>query len=157
SPALLHEMLVERARSFEKSLALRMIFYPLAGNGLFTSEGDLWKRQRKLMAPIFHPAAVRGYAHLMNGTISRYLDGWRDGDVIDAGREMTRVTMAVAGKVLLDADTFDEADELGAAIQVMMRYIGDQAGSPVLIARATLGAKLLDLGPLSARNEARRT
>src|ERR1700683_3731392 len=50
SPALLHEVLVERAKSFEKTMALRMAFYPLAGRGLFTSEGDLWRRQRKLMS-----------------------------------------------------------------------------------------------------------
>jgi cytochrome P450 len=181
SPVLLHEMLVERARSFEKSLGLRMVFYALAGKGLFTSEGELWKRQRKLMAPLFQPAAVRGYADLMNGVIARYLDGWRDGEVIDAGREMTRLTMAVAGKVLLDADmftvrgasppdtprqkdsgslrspqSFDEADTIGAAIQVMMGYLGDQAGSPALVARASLGGKLLELGPLSPRNEERR-
>src|SRR5262249_40145212 len=92
----------------------------------------------------------------MNGTISRYLDGWRDGEVIDVGREMTRVTMGVAGKVLLDADTFDEADELGAAIQVMMRHMMAQGGTLGLPVRSALGVKLLDLGPPSPRGEARR-
>src|SRR5438045_3914954 len=46
APDLIHEVVVEKARVFEKSLALKMAFYPLAGKGLFTSEGDLWKRQR---------------------------------------------------------------------------------------------------------------
>src|SRR5262245_23157812 len=53
SPETVHEVLVEKARSFEKSPVLRMSLYPLAGEGLFTSEGELWKRQRKLMSPIF--------------------------------------------------------------------------------------------------------
>lgn len=69
SPPLLHELFVEKARSFEKTLALRVAFYPLAGDGLFTSEGDLWRTQRKLMAPFFHPGAVKGYADAMNDVI----------------------------------------------------------------------------------------
>ena len=142
SPELVHDVMVEKAKSFEKSLALKMIFRPLAGKGLFTSEGDLWKRQRKLMSPLFFPATVRGYAPVMNEVIARHLDTWRDGDVIDAGREMTRITMAVVGKVLFDTDRFDDADELGAAIQAMFNYIADQGASFSLIAKATVGAQL---------------
>lgn len=150
SPELVHDLFVEKARSFQKSLALRMSFYPLAGKGLFTAEGDLWRRQRKLMAPLFSPAAVRGYAGVMNEVIDRYLDTWRDGDVIDANREMTRITMAVVGKILFDSDTFDDADELGAAIQTMFGYLTDQGASLALIARATAGVQLLELGALPA-------
>jgi len=156
APELIRQVMVEQASVFPKSLALRMAFFPLAGKGLFTSEGDLWKRQRKLMSPMFHPAVVRGYAETMSAVIARYLDGWKDGDVLDMGREMTRITMAVVGKVLFDAETFDDADELGAAIRVMFHYVADLGGSPVLIARATLALKLLDLGALPARAEALR-
>lgn len=148
SPELVHDVLVEKAKVFEKSLATRMAFYPLAGRGLFTSEGELWRRQRRLMAPLFYPAAVKGYADTMNDVISRYLDTWRDGDVIDAGREMTRITMAVVGKVLFDSDTFDDADELGAAIQVLFGHLTDQGGNLALILRATLGVQLQELGTL---------
>lgn len=148
SPELLHDLFVERAKSFQKSLALRMAFFPLAGKGLFTSEGDLWKQQRKLISPLFVPAAVRGYAPMMNDVIARHLDRWRDGDVIDAGREMIRITMAVVGKVLFDADSFDDADEVGAAIQVLFAYLADQGGSLALVARATAGVQLLELGQL---------
>jgi cytochrome P450 len=150
SPELVHDVLVEKAKSFDKTLALKMAFYPLAGKGLFTSEGDLWKRQRKLIAPLFSPAAVKSYADAMNAVIDRYLDTWKDGDVIDAGREMTRITMAVVGKVLFDSDTFDDADELGAAIQVMFGHLTDQGASLALILRATAGVQLLELGELPA-------
>ncbi|MEZ4298967.1 MAG: cytochrome P450 [Polyangiaceae bacterium] len=148
SPELIHEVLVDNAKSFDKSLALKMAFYPLAGKGLFTSEGDLWKRQRKLLSPLFFPATVRSYAPLMNDVIARCLDTWRDGDVIDAGREMTRITMAVVGKVLFDSDTFDDADDLGAAIGEMFNYLTDMGASFSLVARATLGVQLLELGQL---------
>jgi len=148
SPELVHEALIEKAKSFEKSLATKMMFYPFAGKGLFTSEGELWRRQRKLMAPLFHPGAVSGYASQMNAVITRCLDRWRDGEVIDVGKEMTRITMAVVGKVLFDADTSDEADEIGAAIRVMFDHLADQAGSLSIVLRATLAGALLDLGSL---------
>ena len=44
SPASVHEVLVSKARSFEKSPILRAALYPLAGEGLFTSRGALWRR-----------------------------------------------------------------------------------------------------------------
>ena len=156
APELIHEALVEQARRFEKSVAIKMAFYPLAGKGLFSSDGDLWKRQRKLVSPLFQPAVVRAYADLMSEVITRYLDGWKDGDVIDAGREMTRITMAVVGKVLFDADTFDDADDLGGAIRVLFEHLGEQAGSLGLVARALAGARLLELGALPPRAEALR-
>src|SRR5688500_6130359 len=56
--ALVHQVLVEKARYFEKAIRSRTTLYPLAGEGLFTSEGDLWRRQRKLMAPIFQHGQV---------------------------------------------------------------------------------------------------
>src|SRR3954451_9048965 len=45
SPELVHELLVEKSRSFEKSPVLRLVLNPLAGQGLFTSEGELWRKQ----------------------------------------------------------------------------------------------------------------
>ena len=65
SPELLHEVLVEKARSFRKSPGLRGPLRPIAGEGLFTSDGDLWRRQRKLMSPLFTHSLIAGYAPIM--------------------------------------------------------------------------------------------
>lgn len=148
SPALAHEALVEKAKHFEKSLPLKIAFYPLGGNGIFTSEGELWKRQRKLMSPLFQPGIIRSYADSMNEVISRYLDEWQDGEVLDATRMMQRITMGVAGKVLFDSDTFDDADELGAAIQTEFEYLGQVTGSASLTVRSLLAQTLLNLDNL---------
>jgi len=148
SPELVHETLVEKQRSFEKSFATRIMFYPFAGRGLFTAEGEHWRRQRKLMSPLFHPAAIRGYATTMNEVIARCLSTWKDGEVIDAGREMTRITMAVAGKILFDTDTLDESDELSDSVRAMFEYISDGSGSLSLVVRAMLSGALRDLGAL---------
>src|ERR1700679_2991925 len=62
SPALLHEVLVEKAKHFAKSASMRGALRPVAGNGIFTSGGEPWRRQRKLMAPLFTATYVARYA-----------------------------------------------------------------------------------------------
>ena len=64
-PAALQQALVEGAASTEKSSLTRYLLYILAGEGLFTSRGQLWRRQRKLMAPISPP-----------GQIARFAEAW---------------------------------------------------------------------------------
>jgi cytochrome P450 len=129
APAAAHDVLVEKARAFEKTPALRLVLYPLAGEGLFTSEGDLWRRQRKLMAPLFQPQVIAQYVGVVTDVVARAAGSWRDGGTIDLGREMTRVTMAVVGKALFDADAFDEADALGDALTVALDWTNEHLGS----------------------------
>lgn len=92
-----HEVLVEKARSFEKSPGLRLLLYYLAGDGLFTSEGELWKRQRRLMAPLFQPAQIERYAAVMRHVTLRAVGRLRDGERVDLARETTRIAMGVVG------------------------------------------------------------
>jgi len=136
SPDLVHDVLVSRAKAFEKSPVLRSALYPLAGHGLFTSEGELWRRQRKLMAPMFQQASIAQFATDMTACAERAARTWRDGEVVDMARETTRITMAIAGKTLFDADTFTDADELGAALTTALEWAGTQSSSTTLIAQA---------------------
>lgn len=137
TPNLVHEVLVEKARAFEKAMAIRVALHPLAGEGLFTSEGELWKRQRKLMSPLFHQRQILDYARAMTECAHRGVDTWRDGERVDVAREMVRMTMSVVGKTLFDADTFDEADELGEALTVALEWSNARAATPILVAQLT--------------------
>jgi len=64
SPELAHDVLVERADEFHKSDLLKKIAKGL-GNGLLLSEGDFWRRQRKLIQPAFHARRIEAYADTM--------------------------------------------------------------------------------------------
>ncbi len=136
APDLVHDVLVTRARAFEKSPIMRASLHPLAGLGLFTSEGELWRRQRKLMAPMFQHASIAHFAADMTACAERAARTWRDGATVDIARETTRITMAVAGKTLFDADTFTDADELGAALTTALEWAGTESSSVTLIAQA---------------------
>jgi cytochrome P450 len=130
TPELVQEILVEKAKSFEKSDMLRFSLRSLAGDGLFTSKYDLWKRQRKLMAPLFTPRALEHYAPDMIACSERTIEGWRDGQELALAHETTRLTMGIAGKTLFDADTFSEADEIGRALTVALEWAGWAVGRP---------------------------
>ncbi len=142
-PEVLHELLVENARTFDKTEMMRFALYPLAGEGLFTSNGELWRRQRKLMAPLFHPAQLQRYAADMVSCAARGQEEWRDGQTLSLAKETTRITMSIAGKTLFDADTFTEADEIGDALTVALRWTA--ANSPSGLGVAHLMARKIVL------------
>ena len=129
-PDLIHEVLVENAKSFDKSDMLRFSLWNLAGEGLFTSNGELWRRQRKRMAPLFTPKALSTYADDMIACAHRTCDAWKSGETLSLAHETTRLTMGIAGKTLFEADTFSDADEIGDALTVALDWTGWVIGRP---------------------------
>ena len=89
------------------------ILRQLAGDGLFTSEGDLWLRQRRLMQPAFHRRRIAGFGEVMTGRTLDMLARWdRRADTsqpLDIAEEMAALTMAIISETMfgarLDADT----------------------------------------------------
>ncbi len=138
TPEAAHEVLVTKAKSFEKSPGLRVLLQPLAGQGLFTSEGALWRRQRKLMAPLFQPQPIHAYAELIRQVAERAADRMRPGEAIDLAHETTRIAMSAVGKALFDVGTFDEADDLAQALTTCLSWVNGHISSPALVAHVLL-------------------
>ena len=133
-PRLLHELLVEKVKAFEKSYLLRFALYPLAGEGLFTSRPPLWRRQRKLMAPMFHATQLTSYANDMVTAANRTIETWKDGQELALLTETTHIAMSVAGKTLFNAESFSEADEVGRALNTTLEWTSENAPSPLALA-----------------------
>ncbi len=133
-PEVVQEVLVEKSKSFVKSDMLRFALHDLAGEGLFTSNGDLWRRQRRRMAPLFTPKALAAYAESMVACAERTLEPWGERAEIVLAHETTRLTMGIAAKTLFDADTFSEADEIGRALETALDWTGEVIGRPGAIA-----------------------
>ncbi len=112
-PDLARQILVEQPEKFQKPRFIKRAFRPFAGNGLLTSDGALWKQQRKLIQPAFQHTHVAAYGEVMVTYARRMADSWRDGDVREIGAEMMKLTLGVVVKSLFGADLTPEADEIG--------------------------------------------
>src|SRR5713101_1097587 len=123
-PDLIEEVLVNQAKKFAKGRILKAN-KRLFGNGLLTSEGDFWLRQRRLAQPAFHRARVASYAETMVRFTERHLEGWRDGEERDIHKEMMRLTLQIVAKTLFDADVEKDAPEVGRALEVLMELNSD--------------------------------
>ncbi|MBA2680863.1 MAG: cytochrome P450 [Ktedonobacteraceae bacterium] len=112
-------VLVEHASEFSKGRLMRKA---VGNSGLFISEGEFHRQQRKQMAPCFQPRHIASYADTIVHYAQRILKEWEDGTIIDIDAFMIRSTMSIIGKVLFDTDFLSEADELGAAINTGLAH-----------------------------------
>ena len=98
-PDLIEQVLVTDARHYIKHFGARM-YKPVLGNGLVTSEGSFWLRQRKLSQPAFLKQRVLSYAPMMRDLTERMLESWQTGQSIDVHFEFSRLTSGIALKTL---------------------------------------------------------
>src|SRR5216683_820524 len=118
-PDTIEEVLVTNARKYSKGRVLRANKH-VFGEGLLTSEGDFWLRQRRLAQPAFHRARIASYAATMVEYTHRMLNGWRGGEERDAHQEMMRLTLQIVGKTLFDADVEGDAQEVGKSLELLL-------------------------------------
>ena len=123
-PDYIEQVLVTDNRKFIKGRILRKN-KQLFGNGLLTSEGDFWLRQRRLAQPAFHRGRVTSYADTMVRYASRIASEWRDGEERDIHAEMMRLTLSIVAKTLFDADVDREAKRVGHALEAIMQLNSD--------------------------------
>ncbi|RYG66948.1 cytochrome P450 [bacterium] len=95
------------------------------GNGLFTSEGDFWLRQRRLAQPAFHRAKIQNFCTVMSRTVSETLDRW-DKDTtqpFDVAAEMMKLALQIVGRTLFGADLGGDAERFHALMNVSVFHV----------------------------------
>src|SRR6476660_4570501 len=128
NPADIESLLTTNAKSFRKAQSLRSpFFHRLVGNGLVTSEGDFWRRQRRLAQPAFHRQRISSYGDVMVQYANRAIDEWRDGEQRDVAKDMTRLTLEIVVKTLFNSDVSHDADHVGAMLSQIARPFASQA------------------------------
>src|SRR5438132_6005386 len=127
-PNEIEYVLATNAKNFIKSMSLRSNFFQrLVGNGLLTSQGDEWKRQRRLTSPAFHRERIAGYAGTMVDYTKRLTANWREGETRDVHRDMMRLTLEIVVRCLFSADVSNDVDEVGATLGELVKPFARQA------------------------------
>jgi len=122
-PEHVRDLLVTNHAGFKKGRALQRA-KRLLGEGLLTSEGEFHRRQRRLALPAFHRQRINAYGRVMVEYAEATSERWRDGLTLDISEEMMRLTLAVVGKTLFDAEVESDADEVGRALTEVMNLFG---------------------------------
>jgi cytochrome P450 len=128
NPDDIEALLTTNAKIFRKAQSLRSPFFArLVGNGLVTSEGEFWRRQRRLAQPAFHRQRISSYGDVMVEYATRQMKKWHAGEVFDISREMNRLTLEIVVKTLFNADVSKDADHVGAVLSEVVRPFASQA------------------------------
>jgi cytochrome P450 len=145
SPEIAQSVLVDNAHHFMKSRGIRSL-KPLLGEGLLTSEHEFHRRQRKLISPGFQHRRIGTYANAMASYTEAAQARWKDGEMIDASAAMMRLTLAIAGKTMFNADLEKDASEVGEAVTIANRHASEQITSvfPFTLPWKTAGKRQME-------------
>jgi cytochrome P450 len=129
-PDLARDILVERPEQFQKPKLLKYAFRPFGGDGLVTSDGALWRQQRKLMQSAFHHRQLAGYADDMVALTTRWMDSFADGDVREINAEMANLTIRIVLKSLFGGELPAEANDIGRSMLALLDAANRRVNSP---------------------------
>ena len=105
------------------------------GWGLLTSEGELWRRQRRLVQPLFTRRQIAAYAELMAEEAAAVAGRWdratRNGWSVDANAEMVGLALRVVGRAIFGDDVARAGAVLDSAFPVLNRHTFRRAMSPL--------------------------
>lgn len=125
-PAAAEYILVENPRNYSKQTRGYDNLRKMLGNGLVTSEGDFWLRQRRISQPAFHREKIGALATVIARDADEMLASWSgrmtggQGESFDFSAEMMKLTMRIIGEMLFSLDVSGDSDVAGAAINEMV-------------------------------------
>ncbi|MGL4555285.1 MAG: cytochrome P450, partial [Gemmataceae bacterium] len=122
-PDAVEHVLVKNHKNYRKPDFFNGPVALLAGTGILVSEGEVWRRQRRLMQPAFGRQQIARLGPVIVGAAEAYAPTLPVGREFDILPEMMRLTLRVAGLTLLGADVSGDADELGEAFRVGFEHV----------------------------------
>lgn len=125
-PEHIHEVLVAQAGKFEKpseGLTANQL-RRLLGEGLLNSNGELWRRQRRLIQPAFRKERLEEYSQVILEHALAWRARQRDGAALDVSREMMELTLSIVCKTLFDHEVTTESDHVASAMRVFRQSFG---------------------------------
>ncbi|HUL35929.1 MAG TPA: cytochrome P450 [Candidatus Eisenbacteria bacterium] len=129
-PDLVQQILVLEHAKLHKSALTKMVVGPLLGQGLLISEGDFWRRQRRLAQPAFHRSRTNEYSPVMVECALQRMEQWRAGETRNIAEEMMKLTLEVAVRTLFGTSLAADSEGIGRAMTFLMRYHLHRARTP---------------------------
>lgn len=133
-PEYIRHILQENHRSFKKSFAYDAL-KPILGEGLLTSEGDFWIRQRRLSQPAFHKERIAGLIDIMAECVQEVMKEWgekyKEGELADITFEMNRLALLIVSRTLFRAEiTEEDINKLNQALAIAIEAGAEKVRNP---------------------------
>jgi cytochrome P450 len=127
-PGLIRHVLVDNARNYRMGTIRQLILRPILRDGLLTAEGEVWKRSRKAMAPVFTPRHIDGFASIMLARTETYAEHYvqaaRAGTTRDISRDMTELTFDILSQTLFSGEIVTSTGDFAADVQRLLYTMG---------------------------------
>lgn len=138
-PDHVKQVLVDNHRNYQKNFIYKRL-EPMLGKGLLTSNGEFWKRQRRLAQPAFHKQRIAGFAELMVRHTRAMLQTWeqraRAHESIDVHAEMMKLTLVVVADALFSVNVMEDAEDVGRALSTALEITDDRFSSVLILPQA---------------------
>jgi len=115
-PDHLREVFLNQAAKFKKKHSAFEQLAQVLGNGLVNSDGDVWRRHRRMIQPAFQPKRLAEYAAAMIRESEGVAARWQHGQVYDMTDEMTELTLRIVCQTLFSHDVTGAANDVGRAM-----------------------------------------
>lgn len=132
-PDLIEFVLVKDHRDFIKNSVFWRQVTAVFGNGLLTSEGDFWHRQRRLAAPAFTGQRLAHYGEVMVRHAQQILGGWEAGQERDLHADMMSLTLRIAVETLFGSEVKENVEEIDHALNALADEITARVARPIVI------------------------
>jgi cytochrome P450 len=118
-PQHVEQVLIGKNGNFVKGITSRAN-PELFGNGLLTSDGDFWRRQRRLTNPAFHRESLARYAEITVEEAARLMESWKPGETRNIHNDMMYVTLRIVLRSLFGTELGDSMRIIEPALEAIM-------------------------------------
>lgn len=103
-PGLVRHVLVDNVKNYRMARVRQKILRPILRDGLLTAEGEVWRRSRRAMAPVFTPRHIFNFARPMLARTQAFAARYEGVDRADIARDMTAVTYEILAETLFSGE-----------------------------------------------------
>ncbi len=121
-PDMIREILVTNHAVMHRVERIAGILKKTMGDSLLTTDGEWWRKQRKLIQPAFHHQQIASYAQIMVNEALQITALWQDGAVRDLEKDMDRMTLAIVTGALFHDDGASKAHLIAEGIRQLQEF-----------------------------------
>ncbi|MDX8466584.1 cytochrome P450 [Mesorhizobium sp. VK23B] len=123
-PGLIRHVLIDNAKNYKMATVRQLILRPILRDGLLTAEGEVWKRSRKAMAPMFTPRHIFGFAEPMLKRALEFVTRYEAGGTTDVARDMTMLTYDILAETLFSGEIAGEQGSFAKEVDRLFETMG---------------------------------